>query len=133
MWGSFGDLVFEFLKTPQEFRHTSGIELKEQPIFGKKKSVHFVGYKNRTVNLTLKVFRSDYTPSVEEYIQTLERKMESGEVNPLIVGDNNLGNFTIETIEISYKQTDKYGRLVYAEVSLSLREVPDGALDRQQT
>ncbi|GEM_PF-1070946 len=133
MWGSLGDLVFELVKTPQEFRHTNGIELKEQPIFGKKKSVHFVGYKNRTVNLTLKVFRSDYTPSVEEYIQTLERKMESGEVNPLIVGDSNLGNFAIETIEVSYKQTDKYGRLVYAEISLSLKEVPNGTLDRQQT
>jgi len=130
MWGSFGDIVFQLVETPTQFRTTSGAELKEQPIFGKKKSVHFVGFKNRTINLILKVFKSNHTPSVEDYIKTLEQKMQSKEVNPLIVGDSNLGNFAIETLEINYKQTDQYGRLVYAEISITLKEVPDGTLDR---
>ena len=131
MWGSWGDIVFELFRTPQEFRHSNGVELKEQPLFGKKKSVHFVGFKNRTTNLILKVFKSDYTPSVEDYINELEQKMISKEVNPLIVGDTNLGNFAIENFEVNYKQTDQYGKLVYAEVSLTFKEVPDGTLDRQ--
>jgi len=131
MWGSFGDIVFQLVETPTEFRTTSGVELKEQPLLGQKRNIHFVGYKNRVVSITLKVFRSKFTPSIEDYIKVFEQKMVTKEVNPLIIGDANLGNFAIENLEVNYKQTDQYGKLVYAEVSLTFKEVPDGTLDRQ--
>ena len=133
MWGSWGDLVFELVKTPTEFSETQGLDLKEQPVFGKKKSVHFVGYRNKTVNATVKVYKSDWIPSVEEYLKTLEKKLQTKEINPLIVGDRNLGNFALSDLEVKYLQTDKFGKLISAEISLTFREVPDGALDRQYT
>lgn len=133
MWGSWGDLVFELVKTPTEFTERWGMDLKEQPIFGKKRSIHFVGYRNKAINATIKVYRSEWIPSVEDYIKTLEDKLKTREVNPLIVGDRNLGNFALSDLEVKYLQTDKFGRLVLAEINLTFKEVPDGTLDRQYT
>ena len=79
------------------------------------------------------MYRSEWIPSVEDYIKTLEDKLKTREVNPLIVGDRNLGNFALSDLEIKYLQTDKFGRLVSAEINLTFREAPDGTLDRQYT
>lgn len=131
MWGNWGDVIFELIKTPTEFSETQGLDLKEQPVFGEKKSVHFVGYRNKTISVTIKVYKSGWIPSVEDYLKTLEEKLQTKEVNPLIVGDRNLGNFALSDLEVKYLQTDKFGKLISAEMSLTFREVPDGALDRQ--
>jgi len=63
MWGSFGDIAFKLLKTPESLQIEEKAKYATISIFGEKDKLHFTGLEARKVNLSFLLSSSFCNPS----------------------------------------------------------------------
>ena len=120
MWGKFGEVTFELLKTPEALNRSSRAKFARISLFGEKEKLHFTGLEPETVELSIK-FHSSFCNPLEE-VETLRKYLQSGENHILIVGDYVKGKFVIEGLREESGRTDKRGNPLQILVNLTLKE-----------
>jgi len=120
MWGKFGEVTFELLKTPEALNRSSRAKFARISLFGEKEKLHFTGLEPETVELSIK-FHSSFCNPLEE-VETLRKYLQSGESHILIVGDYVKGKFVIEGLREESGRTDKRGNPLQILVNLTLKE-----------
>ncbi len=120
MWGKFGEVTFELLKTPEALNRSSRAKFARISLFGEKEKLHFTGLESETVELSVK-FHSSFCNPLEE-VETLRKYLQSGESHILIVGDYVKGKFVIEGLREESGRTDKRGNPLQILVNLTLKE-----------
>ena len=120
MWGKFGNVTFQLLKTPEILNRSSRAKFARISLFGEKEKLHFTGLEPETVELSIK-FHSSFCNPAEE-VETLRKYLQSGESHVLIVGDYVKGKFVIEELREESGRTDKRGNPLQILVNLTLKE-----------
>ena len=120
MWGLFADITFEMLKTPKSLKTLTKARLPALvPVEGKT-ILQYTGTEPREIELTILFHNSFCNP--KEEAQKL--KQLTGTAQPLVIGEELIGNFTLEEIEEEIRTTAK-GEPISIELKLKLKEVQD--------
>ena len=124
MWGSLGDLTFELFLTPEEFRIREKENYATIDVYGQKPSLQHTKTELKRIPLKIKVFR---TKEIEpkEFLQNVKALMQRKESQPLVIGDEYLGDFVIEELTTIYKRTDQYGNPLALILEINLLEVKE--------
>jgi len=120
MWGSFGDIVFKLAKTPGNISITEKAKFAKIEIFGKKTKLHFTGFEENKIDLSIFLNISFCNP--KEEIEKLEKLKEEAKAQKLIIGDENLGNFVIEEMKTDILKTSPKGQILSAQIEIKLAE-----------
>ena len=130
MWGSLGDLTFELFLTPEELRIRERENYASIDIYGQKPSLQHTKTELKRIPLKVKVFRTKEMEP-KEFLQNVKALMERKEPQPLVIGDEYLGDFVIEELTTIYKRTDRYGNPLALILEINLLEVKEnGATGR---
>jgi len=121
MWGSFGDITFQLLKTPESIQVEDKNKFAKISIFGRKEKNHFIGSESRKINLSF-FFSSNFCNPKEE-IEKLNVYKEKLIAENLIIGNENYGKFTIESLQTQILHTLPNGKILTARVNVLLTEV----------
>jgi len=124
MWGSLGDLTFELFLTPEEVRVREKENYVPVEIYGQKPSLQHIKTELKRIPLKIKVFRTKETDP-KEFLQNIKALMERKEPQPLVIGDEYLGDFVIEELTTIYKRTDQYGNPLALILEINLLEVKE--------
>ena len=120
MWELFADITFEMLKTPKSLKILTRARLPAlTPVEGKT-ILQYTGTEPREIELTI-LFHSSFCNPKEE---AQKLKQLTGTAQPLMIGEELVGNFTLEEIEEEIRTTAK-GEPVSIELKLKLKEVQD--------
>lgn len=125
MLGRFGSL--NFICTSKKVQTFSGLsrshDIRYAPhdLIGKMPMLEFVGYGLYKTKFSM---RFDMTLGVKPSacLAKLQRMMENKQYKWLVVGEEFLGRYVIESIEEDFKTFAGDGTLIVAEVSLNLIE-----------
>ncbi len=120
MWGKFGDVIFQLLKTPETLNRSSRAKFARISLFGEKEKLHFTGLEPETVELSIKLHSSFCNPAEE--VEVLRGYLKNAESQFLIVGDYIKGRFVIEGIQEETRTTDKRGNPLQILINLTLKE-----------
>lgn len=123
MWGSLGKIVFKTTQTPENIEINQKAKYAKIALFGQKEKIHFTGFEPNQISLKLTFNIAFCKP--EEEIKKLQEAKSKRQVNPLIIGNTNLGNYTIQDLKIEYLHTLPNGKIQVANVELTLIEVVD--------
>ncbi len=123
MWGSFGKIAFKTTQTPETIEINQKAKYAKVALYGQKEKLHFTGFEPNQVKLTLTLNASFCKP--DEEIKKLEELKNKKEVHPLMIGDVNLGNYVIQEIKTDITKTLPNGKILIANVELTLLEVVD--------
>ena len=121
MWGSFGDITFKLLDTPETLQIEEKAKYATISIFGQKDKLHFTGFETKKVNLSFLLNISFCNPSEE--IQKLRKLKDEKKAENLIIGDENLGKFVITELKTQITKTTPNGQIITAKIELNLSEV----------
>lgn len=125
MLGSFGDVVFEVsserVRTFQEMNFTSGQTYAEHKILNGNTLLEYTGKNARTCNISI-VLNSRLNLDIEDELKDLHELQDSHEPKILMLGGKVIGRFVIETLTESYKLIMKDGKILEADINLSLKE-----------
>jgi len=124
-FGSFGPVIFELVKSPESFSFELEQSYAEHDIAGNKALLEWTGEKLATVTLRLKLqaIQTDtFELDPEKELSDLEDLYKQHEPQPLFYGKRKLGYFVIEKIREVLHRVNKQGKIVYAEVELTLKE-----------
>jgi len=121
MFCQLGDKKFDKLEAPRSYSVKQGAEYGEVPHVGGKASMQFTAEKLKEVNIDIRLSVEFCDPG--ETIDYFETAKETGEILPLITGDGFFeGRFVITDIDITYVRTTDIGKLLTADVEISLKE-----------
>ena len=120
MWGSFGDIVFQLLKTPETFQIEEKGRFATVSVFGQKDKLHFIGFETKKINFSFLLNSAFCNPSEE--IKKLQKLKDEIKAENLIIGDENYGEFVIEQIKTEILRTTPKGQIIAARVEVSLKE-----------
>ena len=120
MWGKFGEVVFQLLKTPEVLNRSSRAKFARISLFAEKEKLHFTGLEPEIVELSIRFHHSFCNPAEE--VEKLREYLQEGKSYLLIVGDYVKGKFVIEELREQSGRTDKRGNPLQILVDLSLRE-----------
>lgn len=125
MIGSIGGIVFETsiekVRTFNDMTRKGSVEYAEHPIHGNKSRLEFVKHNLDEISFSCRLDVSlGINPRVE--ITKFREKMNRAEVVDLLLGEDYKGAFVITGIDEAWKQVDKHGNILVAEISVSIRE-----------
>lgn len=123
--GSLGGTAFEV--SPSRIRTFSGLQrtgsarYAEHVPIASKPVQEFLGPGSNTVSFSMTLHARLGVVPMEE-IARLRGYMLTGEVVPLFIGEEMLGDYVIETLGESYNEIDGQGRVIVVEINVSLKE-----------
>jgi len=120
MWGKFGEVVFQLLKTPETLNRSGRAKFARISLFAEKEKLHFTGLEPETVELSIRFHHSFCNPLEE--VEKLREYLQEAESQLLIVGDYIKGKFVIEELREQSGRTAKNGNPLEILVNLTLRE-----------
>ncbi|SMO74528.1 Phage protein U [Balnearium lithotrophicum] len=120
MWGKFGEVIFQLVKTPQSLNRLNRAKFSRISIFKEKEKLHFTGLEPEQVEMSINFHYSFCNPAKE--VEKLKEYLEKGESYLLIIGDYVKGKFVIEELREEVERTDKNGNPLKILVNLILRE-----------
>jgi len=120
MWGKFGNVVFQLLKTPETVNRSNRAKFARISLFAEKEKLHFTGIEPEQVEMSIKFHYSFCNPTDE--VKKLKEYLEKGESHLLIIGDYVKGRFVMEELREESGRTDKYGNPLQILVNLILKE-----------
>lgn len=128
MIGSLGDAVFTVsdwrVFTFRGFNRSGAPRIEEHAVIGVKPKLEYTGPGLDTINFSVRLDRFlGVTP--EDEIDKMHEAMTIGQVVPLIIGGRYLGRWVITALDESHLHYNGLGRLIVAEVMISLKEVAD--------
>lgn len=118
MWGSFGDIIFKILQTPETISIEEKTKLARIEIFGKKNRLHFTGHEEDKIELSIYLNISFCNP--KEEIQKLRDLKDKAVPQRLIIGDENYGKYVIEEMKTEILSTLATGEILSAKVNIKL-------------
>jgi len=122
--GSFGTIVFKCsdqeVLTFKGFKRKRSANFVEHAVLDKKAKLQPVGVSLQIVNFTVQLNANFTNP--EARLSEFWDAQESCEPRNLVVGGKNFGKFVIPEIEELRKDLGANGKLINAELQLSLKE-----------
>lgn len=130
MYSQLGNIVFEGRRGFSSFSSSKETNFAEHALIENKPKLQRVGQMLDSIEVSIFLDQSFCVPQDE--IDKVEFSREQGEILPLIMGDGRfVGDFVIKAIKVNPMQDSDNGRLLQAEVTLSLLEYFDA--DREAT
>jgi len=122
--GTLGEVVFETsaeaVLTWVRWRETHEARYAAQDVIDESQILQFLGTNLVTIDLTVDLKRGLCDPEAE--LNRLKEMVLSGEAAPLVINGRFLGDFVVERAVCERRISDQRGRLITAQVDLSLRE-----------
>lgn len=123
--GVFGGVVFETssskIETFNDLNLKSAGRWAKHEVIGSKAKNEYLSPDLLTISF--KILLSAYlNVNVKGELSKIRDMVENGDVNPLIIGSQNLGKFKINSATEAWKIVDNRGEVQSAEVSLDLEE-----------
>lgn len=124
MLGSFGDVVFE--ASADRIRTFSGLSVSRtarfatHELYGRRPTVEYLGPSLESASMTIRLDASWGLNPAEE-LKKLKTMLDGGAAHDLIIGDRVIGAFVLEGLTEAHNVIDGRGRLLVAEVSLSMK------------
>lgn len=123
--GSLGELPFicsqDKVRTFRDLTRDLGARWAKHEVIGKKPVLEYVGPELMSASLTIR-FDLSLGISPEEGLDRLKRMLENKLYKTLIVGDETLGRFVIESISEERKFHAGDGLCLVAEATINLTE-----------
>jgi phage protein U len=123
--GTWGPVVFEVsadrVRTWSTARRSGEARWATQEVHASKPKREFLGPGLDTIPMTVKLDR-DRGIDVAQELADLREQRDLGAQHALIVGEEVVGNFSLDAISEDWKRTDAKGVLVAAEVELTFKE-----------
>lgn len=121
MYAQLGDIIYEAMVGFQTFDQVKEESYAEHALIDGKPKLQKIGSKLDTINLAIRIHAMFSNPELE--INKLITYMERGDILPLIMGTGRIiGDFVINTLNISNKQLTPDGGILWAELTLDLKE-----------
>jgi len=128
MIGSLGTVVFEvssdYIKTFEDFSREAHARYAKHEVLGIKPIKQFLGPELDKIKLKINLSAAHGINPTQE-INSLRYYMLKGKALPLMIGNKNLGKFTIETLNEGWTVVDNKGNLITAEIEIELEEYID--------
>lgn len=123
--GSLGELPFicsqDKVRTFKDLTRDLGARWAKHEVIGKKPVLEYVGPELMSASLTIR-FDLSLGISPEEGLDRLKRMLENKLYKTLIVGEETLGRFVIESISEERKFHAGDGLCIVAEATINLTE-----------
>lgn len=123
--GSLGELPFvcsqDKVRTFKDLTRDLGARWAKHEVIGKKPVLEYVGPELMSASLTIR-FDLSLGTSPEEGLDRLKRMLENKLYKTLIVGEETLGRFVIESISEERKFHARDGLCIVAEATINLTE-----------
>lgn len=123
--GSLGELPFvcseDKVRTFKDLTRDLGARWAKHEVIGKKPVLEYVGPELMSASLTIR-FDLSLGISPEEGLDRLRRMLENKLYKTLIVGEETLGRFVIESISEDRKFHARDGLCIVAEATINLTE-----------
>lgn len=123
--GSLGELSFycsaDKVRTFKDLTRDLGARWAKHEVIGKKPVLEYVGPELMSASLTIR-FDLSLGISPEEGLDRLKRMLENKLYKTLIVGEETLGRFVIESISEERKFHAGDGLCIVAEATINLTE-----------
>lgn len=123
--GSLGELPFvcseDKVRTFKDLTRDLGARWAKHEVIGKKPVLEYVGPELMSASLTIR-FDLSLGISPEEGLDRLKRMLENKLYKTLIVGEETLGRFVIESISEARKFHARDGLCIVAEATINLTE-----------
>lgn len=125
MIGSIGGVVFETsidkVRTFNNMSRKGSVEYAEHQIHGDKARLEFIRHNLDEITFSISLDVSlGVNPKNE--IANFRGKMNRAEVVDLLLGDDYKGAYVITGVDETWKNIDKQGNILSAELSISLKE-----------
>ena len=120
-WGALGELTFQTGFSPKRISIQQKFRLTKHPVINDYPQLDNLGEDVRTLNLEISL--SSLFVNIKWALDYIYEVAQKGEKLPLTVGMHYLGEWVIESYQISELETTTDGEPVRAEVSLVLNKV----------
>lgn len=126
MIGTLGRIVFQVssgkVLTFRDFNRSGAARIEEHNVIGRKPTLEYVGPGLDQITFTVQLNRTlGINPKNE--LEAFKEARETGQILSLIIGGDYLGRWIIANTEELHRRHDGRGRILVAEISLTLREV----------
>ena len=123
--GKYGGVLFQVdakkVITWQAFSRSSTARYARHEVLHRKEALEFTGQNISSISIDIQLnAHLNISPMAE--IDKLQEMLASGKSYPLTVGGRMHGRFALEKIDENWKTADGHGRIIVAEVALSLLE-----------
>lgn len=128
MIGSYGDVVFnvsaEQVKTFGDFSRETRIKFAKHEIYNGKPVLQHTGAENCTVSMSIQL-KASLGVNPKQEIDKLKQLADAGEEKPLVIGEEILGKYVLESISEKREHIDNRGNIINASVTIKLTEYVD--------
>lgn len=128
MIGTLGSATFQVstsrVFTFRGFARSGAPRLEEHNVIGRKPTLEYVGPGLDQITFSIRLDRF-LGVSPEDEMEKIREAMTTGQILPLIIGGKYQGRWTITGADETHSRHDGSGRILVAEVSITLREVAD--------
>lgn len=123
--GGFGNIIFTVnpLKTMtfKDAEHSSSVEYAEHKIIGEKPKLEYIAENLDTVSLNIKL-SSLFGVNPAKQLKTFDEYKTSGEIHFLVLGEEVLGEYVIESLSKNYKEVNWFGSITELDLRVSFKE-----------
>lgn len=123
--GTFGPLTFEVsiirTRTFDDFKRSLSAKFEEHAIIGQKAKLEFISPGLDSISFQV-IFSAFHGLNPLNEAKQLREIVQAGEYYPLIIGDEMLGNFVVESASESWNYVDNRGLVMYIAMDVSLKE-----------
>lgn len=128
MIGSLGNAVFQVstdrVFTFRNLARSGTVRLEEHNVIGRKPVLEYIGPGLDQISFSVRLDRF-LGVDPEKELERIREAKDAAQELPLIVGGKYLGRWIIAQADESHARHDGSGRLLVADVALTLREVSD--------
>jgi phage protein U len=124
--GAFGSIVFEVsdtvIRTFRDFQKTVPARWAVHNVLGGEPVAEFIGPGQKEISLPVQLnalFLNGKT--IEEELGNIETMADTGEVGTLVIGDDVIGKYYLDSVSESVSHFGGRGEFIVAEVTLSLK------------
>ncbi len=121
MWGALGELTFQTGFSPSRISVQQKFRLAKHPVVNTYPQMDNLGEDVRT--LTLRVTLNKVFVNIKMALDYIYEVAQKGEKLPLTIGMHYLGEWVVESYQITELETTTDGEPVKAELSLVLNKV----------
>ncbi len=122
--GSFGDVVFEAsehaIRTFTELIQNKSTRYSTINVANGEQLLQYEGEELQTANFSISLHHRFSDPTAE--LTMLGKMVDDHKAHLLVVGEYKLGEFVLQNIRVVMKRVADNGVIMFAEVSLDLKE-----------
>lgn len=120
-WGLLGDIEFELIDAPMDFRFTEASEFAEHEKIGRKPGLQYTGEALHDLDLRFRFHCGWCNP--DKQLRELQKARRKHEPLKLVLGNGHFAaNYVIEEIRSSLERTDLAGKTIEVNVDVRLKE-----------